>query len=471
MAITLGFSRLCSLSALALVLSLPAATLVTVQAQTPSQSPASQEQSVTRIPVEEIWPNNPVHYALLTAGDHQFVAYYDRNRQVTVAQRRLGSTEWTTRKLHNYFGGWDSHNYLRLAIDRSNRLHLSGNMHNVPLLYWRADKPFDITTMKFQPMIGSEENRVTYPNFFTGFDGEMIFSHRNGGSGSGDTYYNVYDEQTRTWSRLMDTPMFDGESKRSVYPISIPVKGPDGYFHISWLWRDTPRAETAHTLGYIRSRDFKNWETVDGKPVALPIRFGGTDVIADPIPHNSGIVSSGSIGFDADNNVVLSYLKYDKDGNQQCYLSRFVNGKWVTTEATRWQHRREVSGVGSLPLSNIRLSVGPVYSENGRNLIRLSHSRHPSGVFEIDPRTWTVGDQPLPEASRSQLSTLPAQLRRSSSDFPGMMVRWRNDDGLSPDGVTYRLRWETLDTNRDRPRPEPWPGPQPGMLEVIEIRE
>jgi hypothetical protein len=34
-----------------------------------------------------------------------------------------------------------------------------------------------------------------------------------------------------------------------------------------------------------------------------------------------------------------------------------------------------------------------------------------------------------------------------------MVVRWQPDSGQSPDAdVTYLLRWETLESNRDEPR-------------------
>jgi hypothetical protein len=49
--------------------------------------------------VDEVWPGHPVGFALLTHGEHQFVGYYDAERRMTRAQRRLGSDEWTDQKL------------------------------------------------------------------------------------------------------------------------------------------------------------------------------------------------------------------------------------------------------------------------------------------------------------------------------------------------------------------------------------
>ena len=56
-----------------------------------------------------------------------------------------------------------------MAVDATGRLHLSGNMHCVPLVYFRMEKPGDIQTFKrVTKMVGSEEKRATYPRFIKG---------------------------------------------------------------------------------------------------------------------------------------------------------------------------------------------------------------------------------------------------------------------------------------------------------------
>ena len=45
-------------------------------------------------------------------------------------------------------------------------------------------------------------------------------------------------------------------------------------------------------------------------------------------------------------------------------------------------------------------------------------------------------------------------------NFPGLGIRTSQDDGKNDDTNTrYVLKWETLDSNRDRPREKPWPPP------------
>lgn len=85
--------------------------------------------------------------------------------------------------------GWDSHNYVTLAVDSAGQIHVSGNMHCVPIVYFRTERPGDITRFRqFPAMVGRNEQRCTYPRFLHGPKGELIFTYRDGRSGSGDQY-------------------------------------------------------------------------------------------------------------------------------------------------------------------------------------------------------------------------------------------------------------------------------------------
>ncbi len=75
--------------------------------------------------VAKVWSGHPAGFALLTWGQKQFVAYYDDNRQMTVAQRTLDSDTWQYAKLDSQVG-WDSHNYITMAADSDGYLHLCG---------------------------------------------------------------------------------------------------------------------------------------------------------------------------------------------------------------------------------------------------------------------------------------------------------------------------------------------------------
>ena len=152
---------------------------------------------------------------MLTERGHQFIAYYNTERKITVTGRKLGETNWTrvqpegvwvtNRNRFSSVTGWDSHNYLTMALDRDGCLHLSGNLHADPLVYYRTEKPFDLGSLKrIDRMTGEREQRTTYPHFSKHPDGRLIFKYRDGGSGNGSDLYNVYDPDTRTWRRYVD---------------------------------------------------------------------------------------------------------------------------------------------------------------------------------------------------------------------------------------------------------------------------
>ena len=78
--------------------------------------PASGDTLVDVVDVEPVWAGHPVGFSLLTHPPHQYLAYYDAERQMTVAQRRLDQRTWTLTRLPTHVG-WDSHNRVTMAID------------------------------------------------------------------------------------------------------------------------------------------------------------------------------------------------------------------------------------------------------------------------------------------------------------------------------------------------------------------
>ncbi len=411
--------------------------------------------------IAKVWSGHPVGFYLLTHGNQQFVAYYDENRVMTIAQRTLDSEQWTRKALDSKVG-WDSHNYITMAIDSDGILHISGNMHGHKLVYFRSTKSLDVNSIEpVHHMIGNRENSVTYPVFMNGPDGQLIYNYRDGSSGKGDNIFNVYDTKTKTWKRLMDQPLMDGKGKMNAY-MSNPMLGPDGYYHVVWVWRDTPAAETCHDLSYIRSRDLVHWENAQGQALNLPITYADNSKVAvDPIPAGGGIINGISkVGFLPDQSLAVTYQKYDAEGNSQIYLAQPTADGWKTTQMTRWDYRWEFKGYGSLPFE-IRSSG--VMMKDGKLTIDIVHKKFGSGCWEVDPATFQLVKK-VPDTTPRFV--LPSELNAPVSTFPGITVRQAADSGKSPDGRFYGLRWETLGVNQDRPRPEPWP--EASMLQLIE---
>ncbi len=413
------------------------------------------------MPIDTVPADFPVGFCLLTAGECQFVAYFDAAHQMTVASRRLTEQVWRYTKLPTYVGV-DSHNYVTIAVDDAGYLHVSGNMHAVPLIYFRGTRPWDAGSLTaVDGMVGRDELRCTYPTFMRGPQGELIFHYRAGGSGDGDEIYNVYDAATRRWTRLLEVPLTDGQGLMNAY-MNGPVLGPDGYYHLCWVWRDTPDCATNHDLSYARSRDLRHWETRGGAAVALPLSLKTAGVIVDPIPAGGGIINGcQQMGFDADGQVVITYHKFDAKRNTQAYAARFEAGRWQIRQLSDWAYRWEFRGTGSMK-TEISLSK-PVAAGVGKLALPYRHITHGEGRMLFDARTLApLGTEPMPPG-------YPAHLTAPVSPFPEMRVRWAGDSGTTPEpGVRYVLRWEALPPNNDKPRTGKQP--EPSRLVLYRLR-
>lgn len=184
--------------------------------------PGQTETIVQTIEIDSAWAGHPVEFCLLTHGERQYIAYYNANRNMVVGQRNLSDPEFqlhvlpaTFRKTHGGTStvlGWDCHNSVTLGIDKEGYIHLSGNMHVNPLNYFRSNKANDISTLEqVMQMVRTKEDRCTYPKFMNDRNGELIFHYRDGGSENGNEIYNIYNTETKTWNRLLDTPLTDGQ--------------------------------------------------------------------------------------------------------------------------------------------------------------------------------------------------------------------------------------------------------------------
>ncbi|WP_414664698.1 BNR repeat-containing protein [Horticoccus sp. 23ND18S-11] len=416
--------------------------------------------------LDRVWSGHPVGFALLTERGYQFVAYYDAERRITVAGRRLGDAKWTrvqpagvpVGKRTSNVTGWDSHNTLRLALDRDGCLHLSGNMHANPLVYYRTRLPFDLKTLeRLDRMTGERETRCTYPVFFKNAAGDLLFRYRDGGSGNGSDLYNIYDPGTRAWRRMIATPLLEGQGERNAYAIE-PTLGPDGRFHLVWMWRETPDCATNHSLSYARSRDFVHWENSRGEPIALPIVLATGDIIDAARPGEGLINMTFNLGFDAQQRPVVVYHRYDANRKSQAYVARPNEGQrgWAVRPMSDWNFQWAFAGGGSI---DGEVKLGPPRLEHDGSLV-VDFSTKQAGAGRWRLRADTLERiEKLPATP----SSLPASFRHAQSTVPGMEVQ----SVISrADGRRWGLRWETLGRNRDKPREI---APPPTELRLYEL--
>lgn len=420
------------------------------------------------VEVDTIWSAVSVGFCLLTHGEMQYVAYYDSERNMAVAQRKLSDDKFQKTVLPSR-QTWDSHNYITMAVDEEGHIHLAGNMHADALIYFRTEVAGDISTLKqVKSMVGRNEKRCTYPKFMKGPGGSpdgrpdgrpdrrLLFHYRDGGSGNGVEIYNVYDTKTKAWKRLLDKPLI-GVKGMNAYQMG-PRLGPDGLYHLAWVWRNTPDCATNHDISYARSRDLKNWETAGGKALELPIGPDDKETVVDPVPVGGGLINMGNgMGFDSQKRPLVTYHRYDKDGNNQAYIARFQEGIWQIHQITEWKHRWAFSGGGSI---SCKVAAGsPQLRPEGKLAVPYRHEKYGSGLLILDEKTLKL------EGTEKRKPRYPKELTKPVSKFPGMQVKWRGDSGSSKH--RYALRWETLPPNRDRPRKGKLP--ENGKLVLVRI--
>jgi hypothetical protein len=428
------------------------------------------ESIIQTIKIDKVWAGHPVGFCLLTHGNRQYITYYNAERKMIAGQRNMTDENFILHKLPvtsrettggtSTVLGWDSHNYVTLGIDKDGFIHLSGNMHVNPLTYFRSTKPGDISTLvQVMEMVGTNEKRCTYPHFLNTREGELIFHYRDGGSGDGNEIYNIYSCETKKWSRLLDSPLTDGQGLMNAYQTQ-PTLMEDNWYHVYWVWRDTPDCSTNHDLSYIKSPDLKNWFNAFGDPIQLPATLDKKTVIVDPIPVKGGIINlAAKLCLDKSNKPLFVYHKYDSNGNLQFYVAHIEGKKWILQQITNWDYRWEFSGGGSI---NSEVVIKDFKKRNdGYYEISYWHIKYGNGTILLSKNLENCG---------SVLKARPLnETLKMESEFPGLKVQTSGDIG-GPDenGIRYVLKWETLSQNRDRPYPEPWP--QPSQLYLFKLK-
>lgn len=319
---------------------------------------AGGAQSVVRISgIGDGWARNQVNAvifrrdSLTTSGRFQFAAFYDQNGFVNVAVRTHGSRDWKVTRTGFTGNVRDAHNSISIAADGDGFLHIAFDHHNGPLRYARSLKPLATEFGATEPMVGSDENRVTYPEFYRLADGGMIFMYRDGGSGNGRLVINRYDLKARSWKRVQ-TGLIDGEGRRSAYTQATVDRR--GSIHLSWVWRESPDVASNHDHCYAKSDDGgATWKRSDGRSYELPITASNAEIVAK-IPQKSELINQTSMTTDEKElPVIAGYWREDGDVAPQIRVVRFDRRIWKIATATERRLSFSLSGGGTkkIPLS------------------------------------------------------------------------------------------------------------------------
>lgn len=293
--------------------------------------------------------------SLATHGDDQYIAFYDGEGYVTLGKRKLGSEEWTLHRTQYKGKVTDAHNVISIGMDGDGYLHASFDHHGHPLRYAMSIEPGSLELGDMMAMTGKDEQDVTYPEFYTLANGDMIFAYRSGASGRGNLVLNRYDTKSKTWSRVHDV-LIDGEGERNAYWQLFA--DPKGTLHLSWVWRETWLVETNHDLCYAKSDDGgKTWKRSDGSLYQLPITQSTAEK-AWEIPQKSELINQTSMTADAKGHPFIATYWRDQDSEVPQYRLVWHDGKkWQMSTVGERKTPFSLSGGGTkmIPIARPRI--------------------------------------------------------------------------------------------------------------------
>lgn len=330
--------------------------------------------------------------SLVSHADTQYVAYYDPEGFVTLGKRKIGSDDWTVHRTQYKGRVEDAHNVISIGVDGDGYLHVAFDHHGNPLRYARGVAPGSLELGALSAMTGHDEDNVTYPEFYTMPDGDMLFVYRSGASGRGNMALNRYDRATGRWSRVHDV-LLDGEDQRSAYwQLCVDAAG---VIHLSWVWRETWLVETNHDLCYARSDDGgRTWKKSTGESYTLPITAENAEY-ACRIPQNSELINQTSMTADPQSNpYIVTYWRSQDSDVPQYRLVWNKDGRWQQTQVGNRTQAFSLSGGGTkmIPVARPRVVADGDYiamvfrdAERGSKVSVATTRSGPAGP-------WTVSD-------------------------------------------------------------------------------
>ena len=295
--------------------------------------------------------------SLTTAGDWQYISYYDADGYLMLGKRKLGSEHWTLNRTQYKGNVKDAHNVISMAVDGEGYVHVAFDHHGQHLNYCRSVAPYSLELGEKLPMMGVDEQDVTYPEFYTLSGGDLLFAYRSGVSGRGNLVLNRYDVKQHQWHRVQDV-LIDGENERNAYwQLYVDERGT---IHLSWVWRETWMVETNHDLCYACSTDNGvTWQKANGEKYDLPIRLENAEY-ACRIPQNSELINQTSMSADSDGHPYIATYWRDQDSDIPQYRIVWYDGKqWRSRQVSQRTTPFSLKGGGTkmIPIARPRMVV------------------------------------------------------------------------------------------------------------------
>lgn len=295
--------------------------------------------------------------SIISSGNEQYIAYYDAEGYVTLGKRTLHSEYWQLNRTQYKGRVSDAHNVISIMIDGDGYLHVAFDHHGNPLNYAKSAAPYSLELGEKVPMVGINEENVTYPEFYKLRGGDILFAYRDGASGRGNLVLNRYNLQEKSWERVQNI-LIDGENQRNAYwQLYVDQQGT---IHVSWVWRESWLVETNHDLCYARSKDNGvTWEKSNGEKYELPINAANAEY-AIRIPQNSELINQTSMSADQSGNPYIATYWRDSLSNVPQYRVVWHDGnKWCNSQVSNRVTPFSLSGGGTkmIPISRPRIVI------------------------------------------------------------------------------------------------------------------
>jgi len=310
--------------------------------------------------IDTAWASNSINTAIfrknaiVSGGGYQYISYYSATAEVIISKRKLGTNTWQRQATGLKGNIRDAHNVISMMIDGDGYVHLAWDHHNHPLHYVRSIAPHSLQFSAPQPMTGSGEKKVSYPEFYRLPSGDLLFLYRDGASGNGNLVINRYDLKSKKW-KMLQSALIDGEGARNAYwQCYVDVLGT---IHLSWVWRESPDVSSNHDLSYARSSDGGlTWTDAGGKPFQLPMKASEVKPVI-PIPQRSELINQTSMTADEKGRpMIATYWKSAGDSVPQYHLS-WYDGGWKDMDLRFRKTAFTLSGAGTkrIPVSRPQL--------------------------------------------------------------------------------------------------------------------
>lgn len=298
----------------------------------------------------------------------QYVGYYDAERHVCLARRKLPNGAWETIRFKDYdFHSDDAHNTISLGIcPKDGTIHIAFDHHVQPLHYrvsrkraagepqstkWEASL-FGSVTSELEK--GKPLGSVTYPRFWRTPDGGLQFCWRVGGSGNGDRMLADYHPESGSWKnfRQIDSRQgafsdrFNTSPSRCSYPNGYTYDA-NGRLHVTWVWRERTQGAN-HDLMYAYSDDRgSTWRNNGGqvvgdcKVLGKLIRVDSPGIMVVPISRADCLMNTQSQAVDSKGGVhAVMWHATEETLRQSRAKSKSC---WGPPDARRYHHYRRDS--------------------------------------------------------------------------------------------------------------------------------